>query len=242
MYKRTYEFIYNFSLRHLTTTTNHDCYVKLILSSLDYKEAGPPRDLLAAVLKCANENSRLYATQFLLVLLRAGLPHFSSWGIKLLTQQLDDSSKSVQLFALNTLHEATEMPSCLETLVKVNPDVLHLGERGVLLLMRFLSIPNGYKMLNKNNFIANEIRRWDEYFNYKYVKQIEGEISDGLTLHQRGEDGSYDKRTSSTKNIARKDLFLPPHLYGQLSKHNNGLVNLIEYGSIDKLIQVSHFF
>lgn len=67
---------------------------------------------------------------------------------------------------------------------------------------------------------------------------MEGEISDALTLHQRGEDGRYDKRTSSTKATARKDLFLPPHLYGQLSKFEEGLQMLLEYGEIDKMLQV----
>lgn len=141
--------------------------MKLIISSLDYKEAGPSRDLLSAVLTCERENSRLYATQFLLVLLRAGIPQFSNWGIKLLAKQLNDSSRAVHLFALNTLHEACEIPLCLETLVKLDPNVLHLGEKGVLLLIRFLSIPLGYKMLCKNNFVMNEIKRWDDYFNYK---------------------------------------------------------------------------
>lgn len=141
--------------------------MKLIISSLDYREVGPSRDLLAAVLTCPNENSRLYATQFLLVLLRAGLPYFCNWGIKLLAKQLQDKSRSIYLTTLNILHEACEVPMCLETLVKLNPDLLHLGERGVLLLIRFLSIPLGYSMLNKNHFILNEIKRWQEYFNYK---------------------------------------------------------------------------
>lgn len=134
---------------------------------MEYKDVEPSRDLLKAVLTCANENSRLYATQFLLVLLRAGIPHFFNWGIKLLAKQLHDSSRTVQLFTLNTLHEACEIPLCLETLVKLNPDVLHLGEKGVLLLIKFLSTSLGYKTLNKNNFVQNEIKRWDEYFNYK---------------------------------------------------------------------------
>lgn len=154
-------------MKCLAITTNHDCYVKLIISSLDYRDSGPARDLLTAVLTCGNENSRLYATQFLLVLLRAGIPQFSNWGIKLLAKQLNDSSRTVHLFALNTLHEACEIPLCLETIVKLNPNVLPLGEKGVLLLIRFLSIPVGYKMLSKNNFVTNEIKRWDEYFNYK---------------------------------------------------------------------------
>lgn len=159
----------NFRLEYLATTTPHDCYVKLILSSLDYRESGPARNLLSSVLKCKNENSRLYSTQFLLVLLRAGLPKFNAWGIKLLAQQLNDNARMVRLTALNILHEAVEVQMALETLIKVNPELLHLGERGLLLLIKFLSVESGFNALNKNDFVSNEIKRWDDYFNYRFV-------------------------------------------------------------------------
>ncbi|KAF5269709.1 hypothetical protein FQA39_LY08632 [Lamprigera yunnana] len=224
-------------LKHLATTTKHDCYVKLIVSSLDYQEPGPARDLLASVLKCSIESSRLYATHFLQVLLRAGLPQFSNWGIKLLTALLEDKSRTVHLTALAALHEACEVPNCLEQLIKIYPDLLHLGEKGVLLLIRFLSTPTGFNKLKKNGFIVNEIKRWDEFVNFRYVRIVENETSDTLTLHQRGEDGRYDKRLSSLKVSSRKDLFLPPHIYGQLVKHSEGFNILTEYGSFEKYVQ-----
>lgn len=55
----------------LSTTTHHSCYVKLIISSLDYSINSHPRQILAQTLQCNLESSRLYATQFLNVLLRA---------------------------------------------------------------------------------------------------------------------------------------------------------------------------
>lgn len=137
------------------------------MSSLDYHETGPARDLLADVLKCPIETSRLYATQFLQVLLRAGLPQFFNWGVKLLTLQLEDESRTVHLTALAILHEACEVPNCLEQLVKLNPDLLHLREKGVMLLIRFLSIPSGFNMLKKNDFVMNEIKRWDDFVNFR---------------------------------------------------------------------------
>uniref|UniRef100_A0A1Y1M3X9 Rapamycin-insensitive companion of mTOR n=1 Tax=Photinus pyralis TaxID=7054 RepID=A0A1Y1M3X9_PHOPY len=224
-------------LRHLATTSKHDCYVKLIVSSLSYEEPGHARDLFASVLKCSVESSRLYATQILQVLLRAGLPQFHNWGIKLLTAQLEDKSRTVRLTTLAALHEACEVPNYLEQLIKIHPDLLHLGEKGVLLLIRFLSSPNGFNKLKKNGFISNEIRRWDEFVNYRYVHIVENEISDTLTLHQRGEDGRYDKRLSSLKVTSRKDLFLPPHIYGQLTRHAEGFAILLECGSVDKYVQ-----
>lgn len=74
---------------------------------------------------------------------------------------------------------------------------------------------------------------------FRYVKLVEGEISDTLTLHQRGEDGRYDKRSSSSRSTTRKEIFLPPHIYGQLAKHEEGFQLLLDHGSIDKFIQVS---
>lgn len=63
--------IESFSLMLLSTTTHHNCYVKLIVSSLDYSINSHPRQILAQTLQCSLESSRLYATQFLNVLLRA---------------------------------------------------------------------------------------------------------------------------------------------------------------------------
>lgn len=59
------------SLLRLATTTHHSCYVKLIISSLDYTLNSYPRQILLKTLQCNMESSRLYATQFLNVLLRA---------------------------------------------------------------------------------------------------------------------------------------------------------------------------
>ncbi|KAJ2946926.1 hypothetical protein O0L34_g16268 [Tuta absoluta] len=65
------------NLLELSTKTHHSCYVKLVISSLDYTldstlpTHGSPRDILAKTLTCNIQASRLYATQFLNVLLRA---------------------------------------------------------------------------------------------------------------------------------------------------------------------------
>lgn len=226
-------------LEHLATTTNNDCYIKLIVTSLDYSQPGPCRNLLKAVLSCPVESSRLYSTQFLLVLLRAGINNFSDWGIKLLVSQLYDSSRSVYLAALNILHEACELECNLEGLVKLAPNLTHLGEKATLLSTRLLSVSSGYNLLNRDDFILKEIKMWDEYFNFRYIKLVESETCDVLTLHQRDEEGKYDKRTSATRAPSRKDVFLPPHLYGQLSRHSDGALLLIRHGNLENMLQVS---
>lgn len=59
------------NLLELSTKTHHSCYVKLVISSLDYTLDSHPRDILAKTLTCNIQASRLYTTQFLNVLLRA---------------------------------------------------------------------------------------------------------------------------------------------------------------------------
>lgn len=59
------------NLLELSTKTHHSCYVKLIISSLDYTLDSYPRDILSKTLTCSIQASRLYATQFLNVLMRA---------------------------------------------------------------------------------------------------------------------------------------------------------------------------
>ncbi|KAG5892421.1 hypothetical protein JTB14_003357 [Gonioctena quinquepunctata] len=224
-------------LMELATTTNHDCYVKLIISSLEYIFPGPSREILESVLTCNLESSRLYATQFLHILLRAGNPLFSSWAIQLLVNRLFDKSRSVYLSALATLHEACELPDCLEALININPNLEKLEEKGTLLFARFLSLEKGFNKITHNK-VVKELKKWDEYFMYRYVKLVEGDISDALTLHQRNEDGKYDKRSSSLRNTNRRDVFLPPHIYGQLSQHALGFKLLIEQGQTEKMIEV----
>lgn len=225
---------------NLSTTTNHNCYVKLIVSSFNYATDGPHHEILAKTLTCHQESSRLYATQFLLVLLRANILRFENWGIELLVKQLFDQSKAVQLTALSTLHEACEQKSCLEKLVVQKPDLLHLGDKGLLLLIRFLSVPTGFELLNRDQFVTNEIKRWAEHFNYKYVRLMESELLDSLTLHQRSEYGRYDRRHSSVRagaNVTRRDVFVLPHLYGQLVQHAHGRATLVHSGTLEPIFK-----
>lgn len=51
---------------------------------------------------------------------------------------------------------------------------------------------------------------------------MEASLHDALTLHQKGEGGSYTGRLSNAKHVVR-DVFVPPHLFGQLAQHARGL-------------------
>lgn len=75
---------------------------------------------------------------------------------------------------------------------------------------------------------------------YRYVELVEVLVRDSVSTLRRGEDGRYPKRASRDQEQSRfVDIYVPPHLYGQLVQHKDGLDAMLEYGDIDSLIEVS---
>jgi rapamycin-insensitive companion of mTOR len=115
-------------LQDLAMATKHDCYVKLIVSSLDYTREGPNRRVMTKIAQEAPlESTRMYATQFLRIILRVRMTSAHQWAIRLLLNRLNDSSRVVAFAALEALHEACEEPEYLEVLLQkfeVRPIVL----------------------------------------------------------------------------------------------------------------------
>lgn len=96
-----------YSLIQIVTTTIHICYIKLIVSGLDYNFDSKPRQVLEKALSESDRTAgRLYATQFMLVLMRAKIPNFEIWGLPLLIKQIRDRDTTVSLQALEILHES----------------------------------------------------------------------------------------------------------------------------------------
>lgn len=77
------------------------------MSGLDYSLDAEPRKVLEKTLVSSERSGgRLYATQFLLVLLRAKVPNFEVWGLPLLIRQTKDKERKVMLAAMEILDEA----------------------------------------------------------------------------------------------------------------------------------------
>ncbi|RWS04250.1 rapamycin-insensitive companion of mTOR-like isoform X1, partial [Dinothrombium tinctorium] len=219
--------IYQYLL-DLISLSSHEAYMKLIVSSLDYTQEGHfTRTLLTKVLTATSESARLYATNYMGVLLRAGVQDFRKWALELLAQQLCDKNPAVVIAAAEIMDEALESEENLESLIQLRPSLLHIGDRGLLLLIRYLSSINGFKFLSEANFLSYEIERWRKTFNFKYVKIVEDLLNETLTYHQRSEDGTYGRRMDR-KNTTKKSAFVPPHLYGQLAKHQEGIQILLK--------------
>ncbi|XP_034242434.1 rapamycin-insensitive companion of mTOR [Thrips palmi] len=224
-------------LHRLVVNTIHDCYIKLVISSLDYATPGSTRQILETVLKSGSESSRLYATQFMVVLLRARVPNFHEWGLSLVINQVKDASKSVRLAALNILDEACDEPIFLQSLADLQPKFNSNVERELFIEIRLASVPSGFSYLQQRGFLSAQMDFWAVEFNYRYVRFLEGEIHDSLSLHQRGEDGLYSRRVSSAKHTV-KDVFVPPHLYGQLSQLSQGCKILNQDTRVLSLLKV----
>lgn len=223
-------------LNTIVTKTNHICYVKLIVSGLDYSLEGEPRNvLMRALLKHPSAKARLYATQFMRVLLRARLPNFEVWGMPLLLKLANEcQARCVQLAALEILEEACYERIYLEELVNVWPNLQRISDHGKLVMMKFYSIPRGLNHTAAK--IREEIELWVKSYNKKYVLLIEADIHAHLTQHTKTEDGTYSRRHCAQRTgVAAPNML--PHLYGQLVQTNQGMSNLQVHGGILDLVE-----
>lgn len=205
----------------LVQSSPNENYLKLIISSFNYsKDATFTRNVLSKVLSCEIESARFYAVKYLRVLLRLGSEDYRDLALELLSQRLCDESQGVVIAAIDILDEACDIPENLEALIDLHPSLSHVGDRGLLLLIRYLSSPTGYKFLRSTNFLNKELERWKSYYNLKYVKIVEDLLNEAFSVHQRNENGTYGRR--SDKKITKKAVFVPAHLYGELVKQDDG--------------------
>ncbi|PIO37683.1 hypothetical protein AB205_0167520, partial [Aquarana catesbeiana] len=149
-------------LLNLCSLKNQDHLLKLAVTSLDYSRDGLARVILSKTLTASPDSCRLYATKHLRVLLRANVEFFSNWGIELLVTQLHDKSKNISTEALDILDEACEDKANLHALIQMKPALSHLGDKGLLLLIRFLSIPKGFSYLNERGYVTKQLEKWQK--------------------------------------------------------------------------------
>ncbi|XP_030197602.1 rapamycin-insensitive companion of mTOR isoform X2 [Gadus morhua] len=214
-------------LLSLCMQRNQDHVVKLTVSTLDFSRDGLARVVLSKVLIAASESCRLYATRHLRVLLRANAEFFSNWGVELLVTQLYDRSQPVRLEALDVLDEACEDKANLHALVELKPALTHLGDKGKLLLLRFLSIPKGFSYLEDRGFITGELERWHKKYNLKYVDLMEEQLNEALTTYRRPVLNRSNPGRSSAPRAQRPAVYPLVHLYGQLV-HDKAGCQLLE--------------
>ncbi|CAH0381377.1 unnamed protein product [Bemisia tabaci] len=227
-------------LGKIALSINHEIYIKLVISTLDYSTDSPARQILGQVLSSPKVSARLYTTKYLHILLRTQLnvkENLTKWVIETLVNQLYDESKAVSIVAINALNEACDYRPYLEKIIEIKPSLLHLGDKGLLLLIRFLSLPEGFKYLQDANFVSNELTRWANHFNFKYVRIVESELQEAVSQQQRDEEGRSVKHNTGSKHQI-PDVFVPPHLYSQLVQHEEGFKLLLSEPGFNALIPI----
>ena len=221
-------------LLDLLSIAAHEIYLKLIVSSLDYaKESSFSRTLLTKSLTSPSEASRIYTTNYMRVILRANSSDFR-WAIEMLIPQVFDESRIVSAAAFSVLDEACDHQTNLETLIRSRPSLAHSHESGTLLMSRFFSTPTGFKMMQEKNLVDHTMQEWKSRFHLKYVRIVEALLNETLTYHFMSDDGTYGRR--SDKRTGDRNSYLPPHLYGQLVKHEEGLICLQNFSIINSLL------
>ena len=225
-------------LMEICSMSSRDSLIKVIISCFDYGKDGIARILLSKALTSAPLSARLYATKFLRVLLRIKSPYFSNWGIEFLTNQLYDCESDVVETTINILEEACEDEANLQRLIEVKPSLLHLGERGIRLLSRYVSVTHGFSYLEELDYLFPLLEAWKTNYNREYVNWIELEIMESLSSYDRScSDGGYINRSCSI-NHESKEVYVLPHLYGELARHRFGIQLIQEQGLLSDAINV----
>lgn len=217
----------------------NEMYLKLIVVCLDYSSPDwGSRNLLKKALRETSESCRIYSTRFLAVLIRSRTPSVAQWGIDFLVNQLFDESKIIPWLALEFLLEACSDKMNLEALIctlshRINT-LDHLGFRGNLLVTLMLSSSNGFTYLSKVGYIRDQLSAWAQELNMEYVRHVEELLNDGFSHHQHTLDQTYGRRTQEAHKL--RNVFVPPHLYGQLAQTPEGVKMLMHEEALKDML------
>eukprot|EP01113_Clastostelium_recurvatum_P028085 TRINITY_DN3400_c0_g1_i6.p1 TRINITY_DN3400_c0_g1~~TRINITY_DN3400_c0_g1_i6.p1 ORF type:complete len:774 (+),score=142.03 TRINITY_DN3400_c0_g1_i6:4056-6377(+) len=209
-------------LKPMSELPGRDDLSDLIMRSLDYNVAGESRVILAKALTSSSTVVRFLATRHMKVLLRAGVQQYNDWGVDLLVNQLNDPDPKVGLVALSVLDEACDDIVCMEALIRLRPSLLKHGKPGKSLMLRFLSRSSGIKYLSEIGFVAQEMAFWVKEENVQYVLSLESNLSELLN------PSIWKQREGSDQ--ANAGAYLPPHLFGELAKTEEGCELLKQSG------------
>jgi len=209
--------------------------IRTIVTSLDYNINSHSRIILSKIMTSTYKHTRLFATDYLQYLLRSGVNDFWDWGIRYLSIQLYDPAIEVSKKAVIILDEACNNPKNLESLVKLRPNLEHLGENANVLLFRFLSSTLGFQYLSDFGFVEKEMDEWFEIKNENYVMKIE------LILERAFNTFTSKNRSPDVNDVMEEEALsseILPHFYGQLTKTPQGCSLLERKGHLKHFIDI----
>ncbi|CAG9534707.1 unnamed protein product, partial [Cercopithifilaria johnstoni] len=224
----------HFRFANLVKNTKNVEYVKLIVSCLDYSsEDSFNRFILQTALTSANVSGRKWTTRFLTILLSHNINDFSIWGIKLLLDQLADSSAKLVRHSLRLLH--LWIPHYPESVYLIKDICLdEFGDAGIL-LKAYIFSSESYVKDNSHDTLAT-LDYWKKKFNMRYVEIIDEDVRVALFDSKRSIDGRYAR--SSNERIGKLNVPMPVHLYGQLAQHDTGRELLLRSNEVNRLLDV----
>ncbi|KAG0211914.1 hypothetical protein BGX28_007196 [Mortierella sp. GBA30] len=214
--------IFNLYYR-LSELRSRDDIVKKIITSMDYSMDGHPRVILSKVMTSGYKHIRLFATQHLGTVIKNDANEFNDWGIRLLCTQLCDPSLDVCQMAVRALDDACAHRKNLDLLIRLRPNLDHLGEADNPLLLRFLSTSKGFQHLHDMSYIEGEMDNWFMVANRQYMIQTEVKLAKAMELQRFNpfsEDGKFENETEL--QLARAKQVLTPHFYGELTRTEEG--------------------
>ncbi|KRY32681.1 Rapamycin-insensitive companion of mTOR [Trichinella spiralis] len=222
-------------------------YTKVIVSCLcfdgqDLADAElSTRRILETVLTDAAKESRIYAIRFLLMLGHLQCNGYEDWGLKLMTDRLNDSSMEVVSVVVEALHSLMTIGVYKSSFVKLNIDLSKIDDAGVLLNTYRYSFDEAVRASDEHlKACIVEVNYWTYSFCEQYAAMVEEVITEIQGNFETQPDGTFPTHASS--NEERRDAFLPPHLFGQLSLHMTGCCIMVELGVIYRLMQTLHQF
>ncbi|KRZ29014.1 Rapamycin-insensitive companion of mTOR [Trichinella pseudospiralis] len=222
-------------------------YTKAIVSCLcfdgqDLADAElSTRKILETVLTDAAKESRIYAIRFLLMLGHLQCNGYEDWGLKLMTDRLNDSSMEVVAVVVEALHSLMTIGVYKSSFVKLNVDLSKIDDAGVLLNTYRYSFDEALRASDEHlKACIVEVNYWNYSFCEQYAAMVEEMITEIQGNFETQPDGAFP--THASCNEERRDAFLPPHLFGQLSLHMTGCCIMVELGVIYRLMQTLHQF
>lgn len=216
-----------------------DTIMKCVLVSLLYGKENITDAIFSTILHRGSVNIRVFAIKFLRTLIRTGYQNFEKFILPMLVSQLyaynTSDGEDIVEESLAVLTEACQDQECLEHLFEMFPALIHLGDKGYELVVRFLSIPRGYSTLKSVGFVDTELEKWKRYKCLEYVRKVETTLLEALTGFERG-----DALFKTTEIKLPKYCFTPVHLYGEMSHLDCGIERLQEEGifvELDEMLQ-----
>ncbi|KAJ3441760.1 cytosolic regulator pianissimo [Anaeramoeba flamelloides] len=229
------------TLQNIVETKGRGDLALPIITSFDYNYSDITRKLLANVLNLGSKLSRLQVIEHLKLLWRAGVNGFSEWAIPILVSQLHDKDQDIVSAALDLLDECCSISSkSFDSLVSCQPpDLEKFGVKGKNLLICVLSTTKGLKYLKEIGYLDKQLVYWEKKGCIDYVKDLEHYLT--AIFHIK----SFSNTNYNTNNLNKfnnKEVYLPPHFFGELVKTKQGIQILTKRKLISKWFSILNNF